>query len=229
MGNAYGAVARVRKLSNFRNTPNRTTRIVSPPEMTMGKAHMAKAAIGKTSANDPLILSKQKLAYLSRYLAPQGRFQKMEPGMEKLRAQGLMATLDEVQPHQISLKSSIVLESLRARMLSQYLCATKTLHSANIIHKVQIRDRNCNMQGIWAFIDCSTIGIFMAPRLLKRLEISREAANITTLGLHGRVMQHGKDSQKMRMTIQYSDFLAPVNESDVQDVLMYAYDLVLGL
>jgi hypothetical protein len=28
----------------------------------MEKAHMAKAAIGKSSANDPLILSKQKIS-----------------------------------------------------------------------------------------------------------------------------------------------------------------------
>jgi hypothetical protein len=70
------------------------------------------------------------------------RFDVIEPGMEKLGAQALKATLDEVQPHRIAPKSRVVLESPRARMLSQYLCATKTADSAHIIYKVQIGDRN---------------------------------------------------------------------------------------
>jgi len=48
----------------------------------------------------------------------------MELGMEKLGAQALMATLDEVQPHRISLKSRVVLENQRAKMLCQYPCGT---------------------------------------------------------------------------------------------------------
>jgi hypothetical protein len=42
-------------------------------------------------------------------------------------------------------------------------------------------------------------------------------------------MQHAKDSRKTRITIQYLDYLAPVNESDVVVVPMRSYDLVLGL
>jgi len=59
-GNAYSAVAKVIKPSNAQNTPNRTIEIVAPPEMAKGKTQTAKATIGKTSANDPSILSKQK-------------------------------------------------------------------------------------------------------------------------------------------------------------------------
>jgi len=69
----------------------------------------------------------------------------------------------------------------------------------------------------------------MAPRLLKRLGISHEAAHITSLSLDGKVMQHAKDSRKTRITIQYLDYLAPDNESDVLVIQMSAYDLVLGL
>jgi hypothetical protein len=86
--------------------------------------------------------------------------------MEKLGAQALMATLDEVQPHRISLKSRFVLERRRARMLSQYLCGTEIPDSAHIVHEVQIRDRNGEMQRFWALIDCGATSIFMAPRLL---------------------------------------------------------------
>ena len=42
-------------------------------------------------------------------------------------------------------------------------------------------------------------------------------------------MQHAKDTRKMQITIQYLDYLAPVNESDVVVVPMCTYDLVLGL
>jgi len=153
----------------------------------------------------------------------------MKLGMEKLGAQALMATLNEVQPHRISLKSRVVLESPRARMLSQYLCGTETPHSAHIIHEVQIRDRNGEMQHVQALIDCGPGRILMAPRLLKRLGISHESAHITTLSLDGGVMQHAKDSRKTRITIQYLDYLAPVNESDMLVVPMRAYDLALGL
>ena len=104
--------------------------------------------------------------------------------MQKLGAQALMATLEEVQPHRISLKSRVVLESPRARMLSQYLCGTETPDSAHIIHQVKIQDRNGEMKRVRALIDCGTTSIFMAPRLLKRLGISHEAAHITTLGLN---------------------------------------------
>jgi hypothetical protein len=153
----------------------------------------------------------------------------MELGMEKLGAQALMATLDEVQPHQISLKSRVVLESPRARLLSQYLCGTETPDSSHIIHEVQIRDRNGKMQRVRALIDCGATSIFMAPRLLKRLGISHEAAHITTLSLDGGVMQHATNSRKTRITMEYLDYLAPVNDSDVLVVPMRAYDLVLGL
>jgi len=153
----------------------------------------------------------------------------MELGMEKLGAQALRATLDEVQPHRISLKSRVILESPRARMLRQYLCGTETLDSAHIIHVVQIRDRNGEIQRVRALIDCGATSIFMAPRLLKQLGISHEVAHITTLSIDGGVMQHAKDSRKMRITIQYLDYLAPVNESDVLVVPMREYHLVLRL
>jgi hypothetical protein len=125
----------------------------------------------------------------------------MELGMEKLGMQALMATLDEVQPHRISLKSRVVLESPRARMLSQYLCGSGIPDSAHIVHEVQIRDRNGEMQRVQALIDCGATSICMAPRLMKRLGISHEAAHITTLGLIGRVIQQAKDSRKMRITV----------------------------
>jgi len=64
----------------------------------------------------------------------------------KLATHALMATLDEVQPHQMSLESSVVLESPRARMLSQYLYGTETQDSANIGHEVLYRTEvaRCN-------------------------------------------------------------------------------------
>jgi hypothetical protein len=69
----------------------------------------------------------------------------------------------------------------------------------------------------------------MAPMILKRLGMSHKAAHITTLGLNERMMQHAKDSKKMQITVQYLNYLAPLDESDVLVVPMRAYDLVLGL
>jgi len=140
-----------------------------------------------------------------------------------------MATLDEIRPHRIALKSRVILESPRAQMLSQYLCGTETPDSAHIIHEIQIRDKHGEMQRVRALIDCGATSIFMAPRLLKKLGISHEVAHITTLGLGGQIMQHAKDSRKTSITVQYMEHLAPVTEPEVLVVPMRAYDLVLGL
>ena len=172
--------------------------------------------------------ASKKITYLSRNLARQGRFDEMELGMDKVGAQALMATLEEVQPHRISLKSRVVLESPRGRMLSQYLCGTETPDSAHLIHEVEILHSNGEMQRVRALIDCGATSIVMAPRLLKRLGISHEAAHITSFSLDGGVMQPAKDSRKTQIKIHYLDYLAPVNESDVLVILMRAYNPVLG-
>jgi hypothetical protein len=72
MVNVYGAAAKVIKPSNADNTPNQTTNIVSPAEMAKAKTQMAKAAIGKSSANDPSILSKQKTSIHLPVSSPAG-------------------------------------------------------------------------------------------------------------------------------------------------------------
>jgi len=153
----------------------------------------------------------------------------MELGMEKLGALALMATLDEVQPHQMSLKSRVILQSPMVRMLSQDLWGTEIQDLAGIVHKVHIRDRHGEMHRARALIVCGAISIFMAPRLLRPLGISHEAAHIITLGLNREVMKHANDSWKTRITVQYLDYLAPVDESDVLVMPMCAYDLILGL
>jgi hypothetical protein len=116
-----------------------------------------------------------------------------------------MATPDEVQPHRISIKSRVVLESPRARMLSQYRCGTEIPDSVHIVHDIHIRDRNGEMPPICALINCRPTSIFMAPRLLKQLGISHDAAHITTLGLNGGVMQHAKNIRMTRIILQYLD------------------------
>jgi hypothetical protein len=45
----------------------------------------------------------------------------------------------------------------------------------------------------------------------------------------GGMMQHAKDSRKMRIKVQCMDYLAPVDRSDVLVVSLRAYDFVLGL
>jgi len=71
----------------------------------------------------------------------------MDLGMQAAATQVLMATLDEVQPHLISLLPRIVLESLRAHMFSQYVCGIETPDSTHIVHDVQIRDQLARCSG----------------------------------------------------------------------------------
>jgi len=125
--------------------------------------------------------------------------------------QTLMATLDEVQSHRISPNSRDVLEILRARIVCRYLCNTETPDSACIIHNVQIPDRHGDMKRIQALIDCGATRIFMAPKIVKRLGISHESAHITTLNLDRGVMHHAKNSRTTQITVQYLDYLAPVD------------------
>jgi len=137
-----------------------------------------------------------------------------------------MVTLNEVQLHPISIQSRVILQSPRESMLSQYLYGTEILYFAHIIDDVQIQDSNGDMQLGWALIHCGATRIVMAPILSKKLGISREAARIITLALIGGVMQHAKDSQKRWITVQFSDYLAPVDESGMLVMPMWVYDLL---
>jgi len=118
---------------------------------------------------------------------------------------------------------------LWTKMLSQSLCGTETTDSTHRGREIQIPDRNGKMQCVRVIIDCGATTIFLTPRLLKWLGISHQAALVTTLAMTGGVMQHAKDTWKTRITVQYFDYLAPVDRSDVLVVPMRAYDLVLGL
>jgi hypothetical protein len=149
--------------------------------------------------------------------------------LQSLGTRALMATLEEIQPHRISLRPRVVLESPKALMSSQYLCGTARPDSSHIVHKVQIRDQHGELQRIRALIDCGATSIFISPHLLNRLGLPHEAVHITTHGLDGEVIAHARESRKTAMTVQYMDHLAPVHEPEVLVVSMKAYDRVLGL
>ena len=140
-----------------------------------------------------------------------------------------MATLEGIQPHQMSLRPRVVLESPKALMSSQYLCGTARPDSSHIVHKVQIRDQYEELQRIQSLVDCGATSIFMSPQLLNRLGLPHGAAQITTHGLDGQVIAHARESRKTAMTVQYLDHLALIHKLEVLVILMRAYDLVLGL
>jgi hypothetical protein len=140
-----------------------------------------------------------------------------------------MPTLDGVQPHWISRKSSVALEWPRVRILYQYLCGTEIPDLPNIAHKVQKSDSNCEMQCIWALINCGTTSLFMALRLLTRLGMSYMVAHITTLGLNGGVMQHANDSQKTQITVKYLVSFALADKSNMLLLPICVCVLVRGL
>jgi hypothetical protein len=152
----------------------------------------------------------------------------MAKGMEMMGAQAPWGTLDEVQPQRISPKSQVDLESPRARMLSQYLGRADIMSSANRVRKYQIRVKNSHMIRVRALIDCGATSIFMACSLVKRFGISHEAAQITTLGINRKVIQHEKVRRRMWITVLSWRSLTLVDECVVLVVLMHAYDLVFG-
>jgi hypothetical protein len=84
----------------------------------------------------------KKLIDRSRHLAQRERFDKAELGLERLAMQTLMATMDSIQSHQISLNSRVLLESTKALMSSQYVCGTSRPDMSLMIHEVLIRDGN---------------------------------------------------------------------------------------
>jgi hypothetical protein len=139
-----------------------------------------------------------------------------------------MATLNENQPHQITLKSRAILEE-RAQMSSQYLCGTERPDSTHIIHELRVRDIHGNMHRVRALIDCGATSLFMTPRLLRQLRLPHEPAFTSTQGLNGQLMMSAKESRKTNISVQYFEHLAPVDQPEVLIVPMKAYDLVLGL
>jgi hypothetical protein len=141
----------------------------------------------------------------------------------------LMATLDKVQPHRISSRARVVLESQRAHIFSQYFCGTETPDSANIIQEVQIRDPHGEMHRVGARIDCGATSMVMCPKLLRRLRLRHQASHTTTIGLNGHVIEHTNDSQKMTISVEYFKHLAPVDQLEVLVVPIMAYDVVFGL
>jgi len=224
-GNAYNVVM-IEKLSNAQNTPSGTLKIDSPPEMAQAKIEMTEATINKSSTNDPSILSEQKTCVPLTVFSPAGEVRRDGAGNGEVWMQVVMVTLNTVQLHPISIQSRVILQSPRESMLSQYLYGTEILYFAHIIDDVQIQDSNGDMQLGWALIHCGATRIVMAPILSKKLGISREAARIITLALIGGVMQHAKDSQKRWITVQFSDYLAPVDELGMLVMPMWVYDLL---
>jgi hypothetical protein len=140
-----------------------------------------------------------------------------------------MATLEEIQLHQISLRPSVVLESPTALMSGHYLCGTARPNSLQIVHEVQIRDQHRELMSIRALINSGTTSFFISPLLPNTLGQPHEAAHYTTHSLDGQVIAHPRESGKTAMTVQYLDHLALVHEPEVLVVPMRAYNLVLGL
>jgi hypothetical protein len=152
-----------------------------------------------------------------------------ELGLQSLGMRALMATLEEIQPHRISLRPRVALESPKALMSSQYLSESARPDSSHIVHKVEIRDQHGELQRIRAFIDCGATSIFISPQLLNRLGLPHKAAYIITHGLDGQVISHARESRNMAMTVQYMNHLAQVHKPEVLVVPTRAYELVLGL
>jgi hypothetical protein len=137
--------------------------------------------------------------------------------------------MDRIQPHQIALKSRVLLESPKALMSIQYLCGTSRPDTSHIFHNVFTRDGSGEMQHVRALVDCGKTSIFMAPRLRKWLGLADEPPYVTTLVLFGHAMALASERRKTIFTVHYMEHLSPVQELEVLVVPMKAYHLVLEL
>jgi len=147
----------------------------------------------------------KQLAYLSWYLTQRERMDELWLGLRSLGTRVLMGTLAGIQPHPISLKLRVVLESPKDLMSGQSLYGTARPDSSHNVHEVQIRDQYRELQRIRALIDRGATLIFRSLQLLNRLGLPHEAAHITTHGLHGQVIAHARESHKTVMTVEYMD------------------------
>lgn len=84
--------------------------------------------------------TSKKLVRLPQDLAQHERFNVTELGLEWLGMQILTAMLDNLQPHRITLKTMLSLESPNALTLRQYLCDISRPGMSHIIYSVFIRD-----------------------------------------------------------------------------------------
>jgi len=114
-------------------------------------------------------------------------------------------------------------------MISQYLHSTERPDSGNIVQEVQYRTEVVRSNAYGLLSTAGQPASVWQGRLFKRLGISHQAAHITTLAMTGGAMQHAQESRKTRITVQYLDYLAPVDKSDVLFMPMRAYNLVLGV
>jgi len=158
----------------------------------------------KSNARSPSTINNQKLIVLSRHLARWQMFIKGELGLQRLAMQTWMAKSNSIQPHRITLKSRVALESPQAHMSCKYLCGTSRLDMSHIIHVVFIRDGSEDMQRGWALIDCGATIIFISPRVGLRLGVAAKPAYVTSLGLNSLILAHSSYSQKTASQISLS-------------------------
>ena len=85
------------------------------------------------------------------------------------------------------------------------------------------------MQRVKALIDCCVTRIFISPSLLRKLELPREPAFTSTLGLIGQVMMSAKERRNASLLVQIFEPRELVDKSEVLVVPMKVYDRVLGL
>jgi hypothetical protein len=86
-----------------------------------------------------------------------------------------MATLDEIQPRRVALKSRVIVEE-RVQMSSQYLCGKEGPDLKHIISELQLRDLHGNRLRGRELIDCGETSIVMRLRLVQQLRIPPELA-----------------------------------------------------
>jgi len=155
----------------------------------------------QTPNHKPMLLRQlvtKKQTYLSWYLARWERIDELELGMQSLGTSALMATMEEIQKHWVSLMPRVVLEPEHSHVTSIFGWNGGP-DSSHIVHQVQIRNQDRVLQSIPALIDCSATRISMSPQSLNRLGLPHEAVHITTHSLAGLVIAHGTKSHKTGM------------------------------
>ena len=92
----------------------------------------------KSNSSDSSIIVNQKTNLSLSIPGRRDRLDLNELGFKMMRMRSLIATLDKIQPHQITMKSRVILEPPPALMSSQHLCAPTKPDTSHIVHELYV-------------------------------------------------------------------------------------------
>jgi len=119
-----------------------------------------------------------------------------------------METFEEIQPQQISLGPTVILQNLNTLISTQELGEIARQYPSLVVQEDYGGDQWEELNRLRTLINRDPPSIFIAPSHLSILGVTDDAEHITIVSFHSYVIIHVKFSDMMAMNIQYTDYLA---------------------